>query len=219
MLPLVNSINPLPVQPALVATAMTDAGALRAPYDNVAPTVSQAAIDPNAQQPPAFAVPEQNDPTDNSSANQSFALFPPSPAATAAQAAFLAQLISQEVPAAMQETFRGVLAQYETMVVNGFTKYKPSNAGIPKPAPASAFAELLHQDNAAPSVPIPAPVAQPAPNLAFRLTVNLAPAQPPAASSAYAATQTRNASAPIAAAVIQSQSQNETPPARISEMA
>src|SRR5262249_48662103 len=61
-------------------------------------------------------------------------------------AAFLAQLIGQDIPSDVQSTLSGVLAGYEKMVATTYVKYKPSDATHPPPAPSGLFGRLLQEE-------------------------------------------------------------------------
>lgn len=137
-----NTIN-IPAPVTLVATPLPNSIALRAPYDNVSPSVSSAQLDNNASGNRNYLPKENvaqtivaNPSPENFSVNNSPSN---SPSYTAnAQTSFLAQLAAGDI----SPEVRGLFAQYDKLVSYANVKYKPSNAGKPT-EPVSLFKTLL----------------------------------------------------------------------------
>lgn len=153
--------NPAPAQPSLVATPLAGNFAQHVAPSNVPPSVSSVQINNNARgngsytpvtQIAQLAVPVvDGDAMTGAIDGMASSKIP---------ATFLAQMIGQEVPPALQGTLSNVLAAYDQLVANSFVKYKPSNATVPAPAPAGVFGRILAQDQPAPQ---PARVEAPPP--------------------------------------------------------
>jgi hypothetical protein len=133
----------------------------RVPATNVPPSVSSVQVSNNArgngsyapiENTAALSVPVVSAETGGGTAGSITSSNIPAP--------FLAQIIGQDVPVALQNTLSNVLAAYDQLVVNSFVKYRPSDATVPPPAPAGVFGRLLAQEQ--PSQP----VAQPQPSVA-----------------------------------------------------
>lgn len=136
---------PFPASPTLVATPLPNSVALRVPYGNVSPSVSNSQIDNNASgnrnslpkniiHPPISA----NTPTENFSLST---ISNPATFTANSQTAFFAQLASGDIS---PETY-GIFAQYEKLLSYANVKYKPSNAGKPV-EPVSLFSTILQQE-------------------------------------------------------------------------
>src|SRR5688572_30150488 len=118
MLPAVANISPTaPATTSLVATSLPENFAQRVPYTNVSPTVSSVQINNNArgngsyvavENVASYAVPV----TDGDAATGTAGGVTP----TKIPAAFLAQMIGQSVPPAMQGVLSHVLGAYDEMV-------------------------------------------------------------------------------------------------------
>lgn len=128
---------------SLVATPILQTNALRVPHDNVAPSVSNAAINNNlknasqtlsAQTAPIPAAVTTSFPSliNNLSAGLG----------AGAGTTFLAQMIGQDGSFASS----GILMEYEKLVALANVKYKPSMAGKPQAEPANMFGKLLQQE-------------------------------------------------------------------------
>jgi len=190
MLPVATITAPVPAPATLIATALPDSNALRVPADTVAPTVSSVSVDLNASgnSAPQPIISAQTPAPAAIASNDNAPLFAgalDAGSSPAAQAAFIAQLVSQEIPPAQRSAYSGVLEQYEKIVANSFVKYKPSNAGIPQFTPEHAFQQTLHEESApvrfeAPqpppqAAPEPQPQAEPAPVQQTAPVVNRSP--------------------------------------------
>lgn len=232
MLPVAAITASVPAPATLVATALPDSNALRVPADNVAPLVSSVSVSLNASgnsaPPPIISTQVQ---TASLASNDNAPLFAgalDAGGSPSAQAAFIAQLVSQEIPPSQRATYSGVLEQYEKIVANSFVKYKPSNAGIPQFTPEHAFQQTLHDEpvrfeapQPAPQQPAPQPQAQaqvepvaqaapvvrrsplrtsraPEPDLSGTTKLDITPTPAPTASSAYAAVSALPVSKPKA---------------------
>lgn len=150
MLPLVsNTFTPIATQPSVVATPMPESNTLRVPPTAVAPSVSNAQVDPNASGKNPLPLQTPGTPSSPAAAiTQSLVsgtvnLAPEK--SLGAPATLLAQMISQTLPAEAQSALRGVLNEYEKIVVNSYVKYMPSTAALPRAEPAGAFSQLLKQ--------------------------------------------------------------------------
>jgi hypothetical protein len=181
MIPVVATITtPTPTAPSLVATPLPESFAARVPYTDVPPSVSSVQINNNArgngsyvaiEGVPQYAVPvAEGDAADGAIGGIVSSKIP---------ATFLAQIIGQGVPPAMQSALSNVLAAYDQLVFNGFVKYRPSNATLPPPAPASVFGKLLAQEQPAPQpVRVEAPAPQPQPERVQQTAQQNIPVQP-----------------------------------------
>ncbi len=162
MLPLINTtLTSVTPQPSLVATPVPESNTLRVPPTAVAPPVSSAQIDPNASGNNQLLPQTTGTPSSPSAAiAQSLVvtannLSPGAP--IGAPATLLAQMIGQNLPPEAQNMLRGVLNEYEKIIVNSYVKYKPSNASLPRAEPAGAFSQMLKQITS-PAQEKPAPV-------------------------------------------------------------
>lgn len=161
MIPVINTaVNIPPAQTALVATPLPDTNTLRVPFDNVPPSVSNAQVNNNARGNGAYAAVESVDyAVPVASASTAAAAGSQSSVAPGIPAAFIAQLVGQQMPVALQGALGGVLAEYEKMIVSSFTKYRPSNASLPPPPPSGVYGRILQQERAARVAPAPPAVA------------------------------------------------------------
>ena len=163
MLPIVANIySTNPIQTPLVNTMLPGATVAHVPYDNVAPSVSNAQVENNTKGSSEAAAVTTGDqpPPEEAYAAPSPAAGDPANLGTVAQATFLAQLMGQDGSPATQ----GILVEYEKLVSISNVKYKPSNAMKPPPAPAGVFGKILQQEKASvravqPVQPLPEPVA------------------------------------------------------------
>lgn len=137
-----NTIN-IPAPATLVATPLPNSIALRAPYDNVSPSVSSSQLDNNARGNRNYLPKENvqqtivaNTSVESFSAGSSQTNLPSYSAN--AQTSFLTQLAAGDISAEV----RGLFAQYDKLVSYANVKYKPSNAGKPT-EPISMFKTLL----------------------------------------------------------------------------
>ena len=161
MLPAVTSnVAFIPPQQApLVNTAILGSEATRVPYDNVAPSVSNAQVDNNTK---GNNTPFTGTPAPAPSSELSASAFAlPSAAGTSPVISlptnFIAQILGQDISGSIDNVTRGILVAYERLVALGDVKYKPSNALKPSSGPAGAFGELIQQ--APPVQQAAAPVA------------------------------------------------------------
>ncbi len=160
MLPLINNIYaPPPSQPALVATPVPDNNTLRVLPTSVAPPVSSAQTDPNASGNNQLLIPTASSAPAAASAAPAMAgtvtnLSPEVP--LGAPATLLAQMMGQNLPPEVQNSLRGVLNEYEKIIINSYVKYKPSNASLPQAEPASTFNQMLKASAPAQEKPAPA---------------------------------------------------------------
>ena len=137
-----NTIN-IPAPVTLVATPLPNSIALRAPYDNVSPSVSSAQLDNNASGNNVLLSKRDNAqisiPINIAAEKFSVPANSNSASFTAnAQTAFLTQLASGDI----SPEIYGIFAQYEKLLSYANVKYKPSNAGKPVD-PVSLFSTLL----------------------------------------------------------------------------
>jgi hypothetical protein len=160
MFPVAVNAAATPAPATLVATSLPENFAQRVPSTNVSPSVSSVQINNNARGNGAYA------PIENgaglsvpviAASGEVGTSGNPTPSASV-PAAFLAQLIGQQVPASLQGTLSSVLVAYDQLVANSFVKYKPSNATLPPPPPSGVFGKFLAQENP----PAPVAVSQPA---------------------------------------------------------
>lgn len=149
-----NTIN-IPTTTTLVATPLPNSIALRAPYDNVSPSVSSSQLDNNASGNRDF-LPKENS-SQNISANSAAENFSVdgssanSPSySNNAQTSFLAQLAAGDI----SPEVRGLFAQYDRLVSYANVKYKPSNAGKPVD-PVAIFKTLMQMEKEADSHNLP----------------------------------------------------------------
>lgn len=163
MLPAINVLNYNPPT-SLVATTMPDAIAVRAPYDNVAPSVSSPQLNNNASPNNEVVPATAEDVQAAAAASETSSFTLPSNAQAIAnsgsQAAFLAQLIEQDG----SPTAQNVLVQYEKLVNFSLVKYKPSDAGRPQADPAATFEKVfqsLHTTSSPAPTTVSAPIRQP----------------------------------------------------------
>lgn len=159
MVPLIAS-NAIPTPPPVINTMLPGATIAHVPYDNVAPSVSNAEVNNNASNnntPPPAPAPEA---ASSLSVEEAFSNYLSGSAAPVlninAQATFLAQLIGQDITVPPETA--GLMVQYEKLDAFSNVKYKPSNAQKPETAPSGAFSRLLQAEPAAPAAP-PAPAA------------------------------------------------------------
>jgi hypothetical protein len=148
MLPLINTAYmPVTTQPSLVATTIPENNTLRVPHNNVTPPVSSAQVDPNASgNNKLLAQPAAQTPAASTAAATPAVTTNLSPATPiGAPATLLAQMIGQTLPPEAQQVLRGVLNEYEKVIINSYVKYKPSNASLPRAEPAGAFSQLVKQ--------------------------------------------------------------------------
>jgi hypothetical protein len=155
MLPVLNISSSYSAPATLVATVIPDTNTLRVAPSTIAPAVSAVQIDPNTTPSPNITPPAPV--TQTQTAADTAAVISANNAAQAtagspSQAEFLAQLVSQEIPPVLRDTYKTVLAQYEVAVANSFVQYKPSDAGIPPITPADSFQDVLAAETAAPQV-------------------------------------------------------------------
>ncbi|MFO0389133.1 MAG: hypothetical protein ACK502_05375 [Alphaproteobacteria bacterium] len=161
MLPLINNtFTPVTPQPSVVATPVPESSTLRVPPTTVAPSVSNAQVDPNASGKNPLLLQTQGTPSSPAAAiTQSLVsgtvnLAPEK--SLGAPATLLAQMIGQNLPPEAQNALRGVLNEYEKIVINSYVKYMPSNASLPQSEPASEFSQIVKQ-SATPVQEKPAP--------------------------------------------------------------
>ncbi len=212
MLPTIANTQIQQVQTTLVATPLPDTNAMRAPYDNVAPSVSSAQIHDNARGKggavPAAQEAAQAAPSSAAAAPVIAAGYSTSPGLSAgAQTILFAQMLAQ-TPAG-QGAFASMMIEYEKLVAFSQVKYKPSLATQPPPAPSGLFGKIMQQQKAAAQTTTvhrimaetaaddgPEPVAAPAPQARPVVSENPAPAEavaspPVAAIGAYEASAHR----------------------------
>ncbi len=139
-----NAALPQPL--TLVATPLPNSNALRVPYDNVAPSVSNAQLDNNASSNRNYLPKTESSQTAplTTSSNENFslaALANSTSFSASAQTTFLAQLASGD----FSPEARSLFAQYDKLVSYANVKYKPSNAGKPT-EPTNLFGALLKQE-------------------------------------------------------------------------
>lgn len=137
-------INPPPT--TLVATALPNSIALRVPYDNVPPSVSNTQLDNNARSNQNI-LQKSGDAQAAAAITSSTENFSVTSIANtqalniAAQTTFLAQLAAGDI----SPEVRTIFAQYDKLVSYANVKYKPSNAGKPS-EPVGMFGRLLQQE-------------------------------------------------------------------------
>ncbi len=137
-------INPPPT--TLVATALPNSIALRVPYDNVPPSVSNTQLDNNARSNQNI-LQKSGDAQAAAAITSSTENFSVTSIANtqalniAAQTTFLAQLAAGDI----SPEARTIFAQYDKLVSYANVKYKPSNAGKPS-EPVGMFGRLLQQE-------------------------------------------------------------------------
>ena len=159
MLPVVASTNTFSFQTPLVNTTIPGTNVARVPYDNVAPSVSNAQIENNTQANTTIVSQQQQSPadvaTDTSLTESGSSAFlaqqqrsVSASLSSGVQSTFVAQLAAQD---GSPET-QGILVQYEKLVANGNVKYKPSNAQKPDDGPSSIFGQILQSEKSAPQV-------------------------------------------------------------------
>jgi hypothetical protein len=156
MIPVVANVTAsTPAPPSLVTTSLAENFAQHVPPANVSPSVSSVQISNNARgngsytpidQIAQYSVPVvEGDAATGTAGNISSTKIP---------ATFLAQMIGQDVPPALQGALSNVLASYDQLVANSFVKYKPSNATVPPPPPTGVFGRFLAQEHVAPPQPV-----------------------------------------------------------------
>ena len=162
MLPIIASVNTFNFQTPLVNTTTPGTNTVHVPYDNVAPSASDAQVDNNTQgNNTVILPPEQAASYDNTASTQEnnatvSAQLQASTASNAGvQSAFVAQLAAQDDS---PET-HVILVQYEKIIANGNVKYQPAQLGLkPQAAPSSVFGRILQGEKAAaPITPTPQP--------------------------------------------------------------
>ncbi len=177
MIPISNTVNPFPQPVTLVATALPETNAVRAPVYTVPPSFSSPQVNNNARGNGGAYVPIDNPPVavaETPVRNISGSFREPLSASGGVQAPFLAQLISQYSPTTLQGVLGGVLSEYEKMVFNSYVKYGNSYAALVQTQhhaqPSDAFARVLQQETpepapqpAAPVKAEAAPIPQPSP--------------------------------------------------------
>lgn len=137
-------INPPPT--TLVATALPNSIALRVPYDNVPPSVSNTQLDNNARSNQNI-LQKSGDAQAAAAITSSTENFSVTSIANtqalniAAQTTFLAQLAAGDI----SPEVRTIFAQYDKLVSYANVKYKPSNAGKPS-EPVGMFGRFLQQE-------------------------------------------------------------------------
>ena len=155
MLPLINTtLTPITPQPSLVATPVPDNNTLRVSPTAVAPSVSSAQTDPNASGNNKLLLQGGAGSTQPvASMAQSLVtnvtnLSPETP--LGAPATLLAQMIGQNLPPEAETVLRGVLNEYEKIIINSYVKYMPSTASLPQAEPSGTFSQTLKQLSSAP---------------------------------------------------------------------
>ncbi len=143
--PIGNNIA-LPQPLTLVATPLPNSIAMRAPYDNIMPSISSSELNNNASnkngssqqriQQPTIQIPVSNNQEIFSVNNTNS-----TPPITTAQTIFLAQLASGDI----SPEIRTIFAQYDKLVSYSNVKYKPSNAGKPS-EPSGMFSNFLKEE-------------------------------------------------------------------------
>ena len=151
MLPLASVYSTNPIQTPLVNTALPGSAVTHVPYDNVAPSVSNAQVENNTKGNSEISSAAASEPpaSENAAASAAAAAGDAANLGTIAQATFLAQLASQDSSPATQV----ILVEYEKLVSISSIKYKPSNAQKPEAGPSNAFSRLLQEENTAPATP------------------------------------------------------------------
>lgn len=147
--PIVNSSvapSPATALSALVNTSLPNSIALRAPSDNVAPSISSAELYNNASGNKALPTKTDNFisvPVVNSNEHKNFILtqLQNNHLVLGVQASFLAQLAGGDITPEV----RTIFAQYDKLVSYANVKYKPSNAGKPT-EPSGMFGKMLQQE-------------------------------------------------------------------------
>jgi hypothetical protein len=167
MFSVINSISAaVPAPATLVATPLPENFAQRVPSTNVPPPVSSVQINNNARGNGGAAIVIENIPAISvaaaSNPNNAVASSGQATQSSGVNATFLAQLIGQQVPPAMQGALSGVLAAYDQLVMASYVKYRPSNAQLPPPAPSGVYERILQQQPAQ-TVATPQPVVAEAP--------------------------------------------------------
>jgi hypothetical protein len=152
MMPVVNSLTTYTTPPTLVGAALPGNNTLRVNADNVPPPVSNVGISNNTKGGNA-AVPVAASTQTSTSAATSFMLSPfiyttPTSLSAGAQTTFFTQLMGQDGGSATGN----MLAEYEAMLAMSQVKYKPSNANLPEPEPASIFGRILVEQQQAKGV-------------------------------------------------------------------
>jgi len=202
MIPPINTLaNTALLQAPLINTALPGSTVTHVPYDNVSPSVSNAQVENNSTSNgniPAAAQQEAAAASDAQASEAFFATLNGTQQSQNAgvQATFLAQLLAQDGSPEMHI----ILVQYEKLVALANVKYKPSNAGKP-PEPSNIFGQILHQEQPVQAVPLSEAIAPPpsAAPVAMAMPIYVPPA--PRAADAYAASETRNASIGVSAAM------------------
>jgi len=152
-----------PAPPTLVATPLPENFAQRVPVTNVPPSVSNVQISNNARGNGFYA------PIENTGGLSVPVVSGEGGTGTAGSvtsnisvpAPFLAQLMSQQVPPALQGALSNVLLSYDQMVRFGIVKHEPSLATLPPSPPAGVFGKILAQERVMrPVAETPPPVAQ-----------------------------------------------------------
>lgn len=147
MTPITSTIVYTPPPPTFVATYIPgNSGAVRAPADAVAPSVSNAEIHNDTKGSTPLPGNTQNAPVQlpvsggafvPSISNSSTSL------SASAQMTFMAQMIGQD----SSPVTRHIMVEYEKMMTLSQVKYKPSNAGLPQQNdPADVFQKMLAQE-------------------------------------------------------------------------
>jgi len=151
-----------PALPTLVDTALPQNFAQRVPVTNVPPSVSNVQISNNARGNGFYA------PVENTGGLSVPVIAADGASGTAGSVAsnisvpapFLAQLMSQQVPLALQGALSNVLLSYDQMVRFGIVRHEPSLATLPPAPPAGVFGKILAQERVTrPVAQTPPPVA------------------------------------------------------------
>lgn len=181
MLPLVAN-NSIPTPPPVVNTLLPGTTIAHVPYDNVAPSFSNAEVNNNASNNNTPPSAHETEPVSAISVEEAFANYLGGSASPVpnvnAQATFLAQLIGQDITVPPETV--GILVQYEKLDAYANVKYKPSNATKPESVPAGAFSRILQEGNPLPAVPAPVAAPAKAPIIIQLAPIQAAPAAAPA---------------------------------------
>ncbi|MCE2927120.1 MAG: hypothetical protein LW823_05715 [Rickettsiales bacterium] len=227
MLPAVNSAPVIVPAPVIVATTVPGNNVLRVAPDNVAPNVSNVPVGDNTRRgsgaTSSQAAPVTSTVASGFSSLVTFLDGTPSSLSLNASTTFMAQLISQD----NSPYARGVLSEYEKLVVLSQVKYKPSNASMPEPEPNNIFSQILKQEQQTKASTQTALMAQaatanaqqaslgstaiktPAPLKETEAESEAKPAEPVEAEPAQAAAPTQTPPRPIIAAYLATAARND----------